>query len=80
LIGAGAVYRSLSSLRRSSWRPGELAAGKKVIVQMLDRLPALGSNIRDEAPSAIAVSGGNGNLLRNVMHARQDARVRWRIA
>jgi hypothetical protein len=45
-----------------------------------DRLPALGSNIRDEAPSAIAVSGGNGNLLRNVMHARQDARVRWRIA
>jgi hypothetical protein len=47
---------------------------------MFDRLPTVRSNIRDESPSTIAVSGRDGYLLRYVMHARQDARVRRRIA
>jgi hypothetical protein len=52
-----------------------LSAGEQVIVQMLDCLAALITNVTDETPAAIAVTSLNGNLLRHVVHARQECTV-----
>ena len=42
---------------------------------MLDRLAALITNVADKAPTAITVPSLDSNLLRHVMHARQESTV-----